>query len=101
MLLARPRFSISIILDLNVPSLRVRFCSCMKFLAFFHLPFSRCRRKMQSMAWSFSSMDLILESFLSVRMVFISSSGVNLLSQLCSLSGIFLCIELLTLYYDF
>ena len=78
MLLARPRFWISIILDLKVPSLRVRFRFCMKALAFFHLPLFRCRRKRQSMAWSFSSMVLILESFLSVRMCFISSSTDNL-----------------------
>ena len=77
MLLARPRFSISIILDLKVPSLRVRFRFCMKALAFFHLPFFRWRRKMQSMAWSFSSIFLMAESFLSVRMFFISSSTDN------------------------
>ena len=74
MLLARPRSSISIILDLKVPSLRVRFCCCMKALAFFHLPLSKYSKKMQSIAWSFSSMDLMAESFLSVSMLFISSS---------------------------
>ena len=73
---AMPRLSSSIILERNVPSLRVRFCSFMKDLAFFHLPFSSFNKKMQSIAWSFSKAALIAESlwFVSIFLILASDN---------------------------
>lgn len=72
---AKPKPAISIILALKVPSLRVKPFSRMNVFASFHFPRFMWSRKMQSMAWSFSSMALMAADLGFVRMLLIFSSS--------------------------